>query len=193
MRKHPAGEVTQMAAAIFALAGTVLGVVGALAVQVTQARANDLRARRDALRLACAEFTAAIVRMRNLAIESLSEPADTALLESLRDAHREARVQYERLRLTAASHDAQEAGRRVLRYAYGLLRQAEGKPPRQDEQETGAHLLLQQSLMTLYREVRRELDIPHPEDVYQEPDEWVALPFRHLGARQDPEALGQQQ
>lgn len=76
-----------MAAAVFALVGTALGVLGALAVQVTQARSDDLRARREALRLACAEFTAAIARMRNLAIELVREPADAARMESLRDAH----------------------------------------------------------------------------------------------------------
>jgi hypothetical protein len=122
---------------VFALVGTALGVLGALAVQVTQARSDDLRARREALRVACAKFTAAVARMRNLAIELIAEPSDAARLESLRDTHQDARVHYERLHLTASSLAAQGAGRRVLRYAYGLLRQADGEPPREDKHETG--------------------------------------------------------
>jgi|SRR3984957_18423572 len=67
----------------------------------------------------------------------------------------------------------QAAGRHVLRYAYGLLRQAEGRPPRQDEVERGPMLMLNDSLIALYAEVRREIGTPNPADVYQEPDEWV--------------------
>ena len=91
----------------------------------------------------------------------------------MHDAHREARVHYERLRLTAASPDVQRVARHVLRYAYGMLRQIEGKPPRADEQESGPLRMLHTSLMTLYAEVRREIGIPRPDDVYEEPDAWL--------------------
>jgi hypothetical protein len=64
--------------------------------------------------------------------------------------NREARAHFERLRLTAASLDVQTSGRCVLRYAYGLLRQAEGKPPREDELERGPLRMLHDSLITLY-------------------------------------------
>jgi hypothetical protein len=43
-----------MIAAIFALAGTLLGVMGTLAVELTRARTDDIRTRREVLRLACA-------------------------------------------------------------------------------------------------------------------------------------------
>jgi hypothetical protein len=44
-------------------------------------------------------------------------------------------------------------GRHALRYAYGLLRQAEGSPPREDERARGPLLMLHDSLMTLSAQV----------------------------------------
>jgi hypothetical protein len=162
-----------MTAAIFALAGTLLGVLGTLAVELTRTRAGDVRARREALRLACADFTTAVARMRNLANESMRNRAGAAQIDLMREAHREARVHYERLRLTATSREVQKAGRHVLRYAYGLLRQMEGEPPRDDERERGPLMMFHDWLMILYAEVRRELRLPQADNVYREPDEWV--------------------
>jgi hypothetical protein len=160
-------------AAIFALAGTLLGVLGTLAVELTRARAGDVRARREALRLACADFTTAVARMRNLAIDLMRKPGDVELINAMSEAHRDARAHYERLRLTATSKDVQRAGRHVLRYAYGLLRQAVGEPLRDDERERGPLMMFHDWLMILYAEVRRELRLPQADDVYREPDEWV--------------------
>jgi hypothetical protein len=162
-----------MAAAIFALAGAVVGILGTLAVELARARIEDRRSRQEALRLACADFTAAVTLMWNLYIELLENSSDTELVDSFHKAHREARVHYERLRLTAASRDVQKTGRYVLRYAYGLLRQIEGESPRGDERERGPLMMLQDSLVTLHVEVRREIGVPHAEEVYREPEEWM--------------------
>ncbi len=161
-----------MTAAIFALAGTLLGILGTLAVELTRSRAEGVQSQREALRLACADFTAAVARMINLTIE-LKKIEDAEQISSMREAHREARVHYERLRLVAVSQDTQKAGRYALRYTYGLLRLAEGKFSREDERERGPRMLLQDSLMTLYSEVRREMGLRHAADVYREPDEWM--------------------
>jgi hypothetical protein len=162
-----------MAAAIFALAGTLLGVLGTLAVNLSQSRREDTRARRNAVRLACADFTAAITRMRTLAMELRNKHPSGEQMKLMHEAHREARVHYERLRLTASSPAVQGAGRLVLRYAYGLLRQMEGKSLRDDEKASGPLRLLHDSLMTLYAEARRELGVPRAHEIYREPDEWV--------------------
>lgn len=162
-----------MAAAIFALAGTVVGVLGTLAVSLAQSRREDARAHRDSVRMACADFTAAITRMRTLAMELRNKHPSAEQIKLTHEAHREARVHYERLRLTATSPAVQEAGRYVLRYAYGLLRQMEGKSLREDEKAAGPLKLLHDSLMALYAEARRELGVPRPDDIYREPDEWV--------------------
>jgi hypothetical protein len=54
----------------------------------------------------------------------------------MREAHDQARAQYERLRLTTSSLRAQEDARYALRYAYGLLRLLDGDSPREDEVQT---------------------------------------------------------
>jgi hypothetical protein len=163
-----------MAEAIYALAGALIGVSGAFVIELTRARIEKLRSRRDALRLSCADFIAAVTRMRTLAIQLMSEqPTDAKLMNSFHEAHGEARVHYERLRLTSASGAVQKAARYVLRYAYGLLRQIEGKPARDDEREHGPLITLQHSLITLVSEVRREIGVPHSQNVYREPDEWM--------------------
>jgi hypothetical protein len=162
-----------MSAAIFALAGTLVGVAGTLAIDLTRARVEDARARRDTVRLACADFTAAVARIRALAFEMRGKQPDGEEWRLMQDAHREARVHFERLRLTAASPDTQKVARQVLRYAYGMIRQIEGKPPRADEAESGPLRMLHVSLMALYAAVRRDIGIPRPGDVYEEPDAWL--------------------
>lgn len=160
-----------MTAAIFALAGTLIGVLGTLAIELVRNRATDMRSRHEDLRLACADFSAAVTRIINLALE-FKDP-DTVRINLMYETHREARVGYERLRLIATSRDVQETGRYVLRYAFGLLREAEGIPRRDDELERGPRLLLQDWLMKFYVAVRREIGVPQPENVYREPDEWL--------------------
>jgi hypothetical protein len=78
------------------------------------------------------------------------------------------------LRLTATSLEVQKAGRYVLRYTFGVIRQAEGRPLRDDELEHGPMMLLQDWLMILYAEVRKEIGVSQAKNVYREPDEWLA-------------------
>jgi hypothetical protein len=162
-----------MAAAIFALAGALIGVLGAFLIEFVRARTENLRLHQETLRLTCADFTSAVSRMWNLAIELKAKPTDTELTSSFHNAFSEARMHYERLRLTAASEKAQKEARYALRYAYGLLREREGKPPRDDERELGPFMMLQHSLRDLVKEVRSEIGVPHANDVYQEPDKWM--------------------
>ena len=163
-----------MTAAIFALIGALIGVLGAFIIELIRARTENSRLRQEALRLACADFTAAVIRVRTLAtIELVAKPADDELMNSLYKAHEEARMYFERLRLTAASSSVQKAARYVVRYTYGLLRQLEGKSLRDDERERGPLMMLQQSLTTLVAEVRREIGVRNADDVFQEPDEWI--------------------
>jgi hypothetical protein len=177
-----------MTAAIFALAGTLIGVLGTLAVELARSQTENKRSHREALRLACADFTAAVALTVNLAIELKDlDSTDPTHINKMRETHLEARVCYERLRLIAGSRDVQEAGRYVLRYAFGVLRWAEGKPPRHDELERDPRILLQDWLMKLYIEVRREIGMPHPQDVYREPDEWLKRPRNSKSPEKEPE------
>lgn len=171
-----------MTAAIFALAGTLVGVLGTLTVELTRNRKEDVRAHREALRLACADFTAAIARTVQIA----NETKDSKIIQInlMREAHLEARVCYERLRLIAASPDIQKAGRHVLRYTFGIMLQVEGKPLRDDELERSPRVLLQDWLMVLYAEVRREIGVSQAQDVYREPDDWLG-PWRIWSPRNE--------
>jgi hypothetical protein len=117
-----------MAAALFALAGALIGALRAFGVELVRARVENRRLRQEALRLTCADFTAAVSHMWNLALELKAKPADTQLTSSFHKTFWEARMHYERLRLTASGQVQKEA-RYVLRYAYGLLREREGLPP----------------------------------------------------------------
>lgn len=178
-----------MSAAIFALIGTALGVLGTIAAQLVGAQKDDARSRREELRLACADFASAIARLRESGIVLVSSRADTDSggWTSIREAHLNARIHYERLRLISSSLDVQRAGRKALRYAFGVLIQAEGRPPREDERERGPLALLNDSLLELYAAVRRELGLPRADEVYREPDEWL-IPYRESDFQNKAEA-----
>ena len=170
-----------MTAAIFALVGTLVGILGTLAVELTRSRAENMRVRREALRLASADFTAAVSRIINLVLEF--KAPDKLRIDLMYEGHREARVGYERLRLISSSREVQEAGRHVIRYAYGLVREAQALPRRDDELDRGPRLLLNDWLITFYIEVRREIGIPRPENIYREPDGWLGRSDRRTPGR----------
>jgi hypothetical protein len=160
-----------MTAAIFALIGTLVGVVGTLTVELTRSRRENIRVRREALRLVSADFTAAVARLITLTLE-FSNPEVTQV-DLMYETHREANVCYERIRLISTSRAVQEAGRHVIRYAYGLLLEVQNLPRRNDELERGPRLLLNDWLIAFYTEVRREIGIPQPENIYREPEKWL--------------------
>jgi hypothetical protein len=162
-----------VAAAIFALLGVLIGALSAFGVELVRARVENRRLRQDALRLACADFAATVSHMWNMALALKSKPADKKLAGTFHETFWEARMHYERLRLTTASGGVQKEARYVLRYAYGLLREREGLPRRDDEMEKGPFMMLQHSLLKLVGEVRREIGVPHSGDVFREPDEWM--------------------
>ena len=161
-----------MTEALFALAGTAVGILGTLLTDGLRARREDVRARRDALLRVCTEFIAAVSRLRNVAFNISEHPDEPGIRDRARQANEDVRVCYEQLRLLTGSVKAQEAGRRALRYAFGLQRAAEGLPPRDDERERGPMVMLQGSLLKLLAEVRREAGIPNPDDLWAEPIEW---------------------
>jgi hypothetical protein len=165
-----------MIAAFFALAGTLVGVMGTLAIELVRVRTGDIRARREVLRLACANFTSAVARTRNIAMELTDHPKDSIRLEAIHEANREVRENFELLRLVATSYDVQKAARYVTRYAFGLVRQAEGKPPRDDETDPSLLLILHDWLMKLRIAVRHEIGIPDPDSMYYPPKEWIKSP-----------------
>jgi hypothetical protein len=161
-----------MTAAIFALIGTVLGISGTLLVEIRRERIENNRFRREALRIGCADFTDAIIRVRELAGRLRADSSDETLRDSAYKAHQDSWIQYERLRMISASKDLQEAGRYLIRYTWGLVRQANGEALREDEKDDGPFTLTLDWLQRFYIAARRELGVPQPEDVYPEPRGW---------------------
>src|SRR5580658_339636 len=100
-----------MTAAIFALIGTLLGISGTLLVEVRRGQTEATQSRREVLRNTCADFTDAIIRVRESAIRWQKAPSESSLRESTWKAHDETWVHYERLRLISSSTDVREAGR----------------------------------------------------------------------------------
>jgi hypothetical protein len=161
-----------MTEALFALAGTALGILGTVLTDGMRAHREDKRARREALLRACTEFVAGVSRLRSLAFDISEHPDEPGLRDRARQASWDLRVCYEQLRLLTGSIKAQEAGRHALRYAFGLQRAAEGSPLRDDERERGPMVMLQESLLA---EVRREAGIPNPDDLWEEPPAWLGF------------------
>lgn len=158
-----------MTEALFALAGVALGVLGTAITAILLSSREDRRLRRESLRTTCADFTAAIARMRFLATQIHLDGADADLTSRMRESHETATVCCERLRLVTTSMAAQEAARYALRYALGLWLQVQGRDPRADERERGPLLELNDRLRDLYIAVRRELGVAHPAEVFAEP------------------------
>ena len=160
--------MTAVYAALFALAGTALGIVGTLLVDLIRARKDDRRDRHGQLRSACIDFTTALVEIRQAYWGRAADEDRGVRRAALQRAHDMARASYERLRLSTSSLTVQEEARFALRYAYGLLREFEGLPPRVDELDIGPIDQLDDRLVRLYTEVRRELGMPYADQVLSE-------------------------
>jgi hypothetical protein len=164
-----------MTAAIFALLGTLLGISGTLLIELRRERTQYNRSLQEALRISCADFSDTIIRVRELAVKLRRNPSDPALQESAQTAHSEAWVHYERLRLISTSRDVQEAGRRVLRYSWGYVREVKGEARRDDETDA-PFSLIHEWLQKFYVAARHELGVPNADNVYAEPLEWRMPP-----------------
>jgi uncharacterized membrane protein YccC len=74
-----------MTQAVFALAGVVLGALGTSITGVLLSGREDRRLHRESLRTTCADFTAAIARMRFLATQIYLNGADAELTSRMRE------------------------------------------------------------------------------------------------------------
>jgi hypothetical protein len=171
-----------MAAAFFALAGALVGVVGTLLTALVGARREERRARTAMVRQACAEFLTEVSRLRDLSHDLHVEPERADLRERTADAHIRARASYARLRLTSESVATQEAGRWLLHYGYWQWQAATGGSADFDE----AQRLGDQWTTTLFLQARRELGLRRAAEVYIEPAEGLPVP-----AAPPPPTIGQ--
>lgn len=156
-----------MPAALYALVGTVIGVLGAVLADTVRARRDTRRVSREALRVVCSDFTAQLTRARrNCQINHGPEgPLDQETWQQLQITFTEARTYYERMLITASSVAIQEAARNALHFTYWMWRLArtEGSGFRDAEAQALGWS------KKLYTEVRRELGIKDAGNVYEDP------------------------
>jgi hypothetical protein len=168
-----------MSAALYALAGTVIGVLGTVLADLVRASREHRNLARNALRVVCSDFTAQIARVRRYSIQLRREPQGPLYQETwqqLQATFTEARAYYERLLITADSVAIQEAARHVVHYAYYMSRAA--------HMEMTGFAEAQAEMFSwstrLYIEVRRELGVKHPRNVYEDPSGGLPIPGHRI-------------
>ncbi len=163
-----------MSAALYALAGTVIGVLGAVLVDAVRARRDTRRVAREALRIVCSDFTTQLTRARRYSQVNHGPegPLDEETWQQLQVTFTEARTCYERMLITASSVAIQEAARNTLHYTYWMWRMArtEGSGFRDAEVQA-----LRWS-KKLYITVRQELGIKNAGNVYEDPPDGLPKP-----------------
>jgi hypothetical protein len=165
-----------MSEAFFALAGALIGVLGTLGTEFMRARRDEHRTKLVALQLASFEFLGAIAQMRMIIYNLHQDPSNEKIIDRMFDAHMQARASFERLRLTSSSVKVQEAGRYILRYAFGLLRLVQGKDRRSDELDKHPAELISEWHEALLVEIRRELGVTHPDRIFADRRDWISFP-----------------
>lgn len=171
----------RMSAALFAIAGTIIGIAGSILTTLVRARHEEHRIWREALRSVCANFTTEIIHLRGLSNQLRDAPDDEELQRAAHETHSRARSLQEQLRITSKSKEAQEAGRWLIHNAYWLWRSTQGDA-RADFLEARASL--DGWLPKFYKEVRKELGLG-TSDVYEDPQGGLPIP----AAKDDDRAL----
>jgi hypothetical protein len=153
--------------ALFTLAGALIGVLGGVLTAAFGARVENRRANREALRAVCTDFATATARVRRLSFEIREDPDDRSLHLRVEDALTEARASYERLRLTTESYRAQEAARHVVHFSNWTSWSVRKNRGDFEEAEIEFHRWIKK----FYAEMRRELGVKSPTNVYTDPAE----------------------
>lgn len=164
-----------MSSALYALAGTVIGVLGTVLVDVVRGRREERGRSHEALRTVSADFTAQIARVRRYSFQVRAEPGNQGTWQMLETEFSEARASYERLLLTSESTVTQEASRRVVHFTYHMAyaaRVQQAETFRQCETE------MMNWSAKLYTEIRRELGLKNPANVYKDPPGGFPIPGR---------------
>ena len=115
-----------MTAALFTLAGTLVGILGTLGTELIRGRRDDRKAWREDFRSTCAALASEVSRLRDISHELRKTPSDAQLQRDAQEAHTGARALQEKLRLVSRSVRTQEAARQLIHYAYHQWRSTQG-------------------------------------------------------------------
>jgi hypothetical protein len=167
-----------MPAALYALAGTIVGVLGTVLVDAIRSRRDEHSRSKEGLRTVTSDLTAQVARVRRYTLRAIQGPGERDdLRPQFEAAFAEARACYERLLITAESIAIQEAARHVIHYTYWMTELACGNMADFDE----AHVAMLDWSLKLYTEVRRELGLKSPASVYADPPGGLPRPWRDRG------------
>jgi hypothetical protein len=151
-----------MTAALYALAGALIGVIGSAVADMIREKRELRRRNQEELRSICSDFTAQLARVRRYLFRLQSDPQNEELWELVDSAFTEARAHNERLLITAELMATQEAARHAIHFVYWMIQVTRLQSGGYDEcrEEFGRWL------EKLYVSVRRELGLKNPMDVY---------------------------
>jgi hypothetical protein len=152
----------------------LIGSITTVIIEYIRSRDDRNRRRIEALRLSAAAFTATVAHIELLAAAVIFDNEGRAdVLRHLGELQRQARAEYEVVRLLLVRGATQETGLKVLRRAFQLWKEAErnGVHPR----SAGSKWVAFQTELWRFRVgVREELGIRNPADVFVEPADWQA-------------------
>jgi hypothetical protein len=160
-----------MSQAFFAIAGTIVGVLGTALTALVGARYEERKAWRESLRSVVADLASEVSLLRDLSHQLRRDPENPGLRQAAEDAHTRARGFQEQLRLTSRSVTTQEAGRWLLHSAYYQWRATQGGPSDFWESRKS----LDKWLTKLHIEARKELGL-NASEVYEDPDGGLPIP-----------------
>jgi hypothetical protein len=176
----------QVPAAVYALAGTLIGVLGTVLADAVRGKRDKRRQNQEQLRNVCSEFMAYISRLRRYSIALVGGPPDQEAWRLIETTFTEARVCYEQLLITTESIATQEAARHLLHFAYWLTRAAHMERTGFDEIEAE----LRGWCTKLYSEVRLELGLKNPNHVYEDPIGGLRVPGQKIERPYEPPSSG---
>ena len=160
-----------MSAALFALAGTLVGVLGTILTDYARGRREDQKLWREEFKSICADFIYEISRFREIGFELYKRPDDVELQRAAQEAHTRSRALQERLRLTSKSLATQEAGRWLIHCAFYHWRSTQGGKADFWQAREG----IDAWLTKFYIEARKELGLGSSA-VYEDPPEGLPVP-----------------
>jgi hypothetical protein len=160
-----------MSAALFALAGALIGVLGTVLTEVVRGHRDDKKLRQEQLRSVCADFATEVTRLQDISQELRNSPEDIQLQNIAQEVHSRAHAMQERLRLTSRSVATQEAGRWLLHCVYYEWRSTQGGPG----EFWQAHEGVNEWLTKLHVEARKELGLGDSA-LYRDPPGGLPVP-----------------
>ena len=165
-----------MSEALFAIAGTIVGVLGTIVTNVTtnliNAKREEAKAWQEALRSVVADLTSEVLKVRGLSHRLKEYPEDKELVLAIQQSFSKATTLRHQLRLISKSLATQEASHLLTHYVYWVWRIArgDGGPADFDAANEGTYVWTRK----LYIEVRKELGLGA--DFYERPPEGFLVP-----------------